>query len=71
MSRIYIVGALVGGMIGMLSAHLYKRAADENADDPEAESLAMKPQDLVALGVAILGIVRKIAEAGAEAGKKE
>jgi len=61
--RVYIVGGIVGLALGLLSAHLYIRSAEENfaAASPTTPTAG----DTVKLGVALLGIVRTITEWGA------
>jgi hypothetical protein len=63
------MGAAVGSLLGLLSAYLYARAAEE-----DAERLG-KPQrvqtgDMLGLGLALLAVVRQIAELGKTPKKK-
>lgn len=67
-SRVYVVGATLGLVLGLVSAHMYKRAVEENAENPENVSLSVG--ELISMALLLLGIVRQIADKGAEAGKK-
>lgn len=61
--RVFLLGGLLGALLGLLSAYLYVRAAEERyggAKPPEAPDTG----DAVRLGTALLGIIRTIAEWG-------
>jgi hypothetical protein len=58
--RVLILGGLVGAAIGLLSAYLYVRAADENVTGKQPE--APGTGDAVRLGISLLAIVRTITE---------
>lgn len=61
-SKTLMIGGLVGGLIGLFSAYLYVRAAEET-NTGEAPS---PPQtgDAVKLGISLLTIIRTIADWG-------
>ncbi len=62
-TRIYAVGGAMGAALGLLSAYLYVRAAEEQHTD-----LAPEPPttgDTVRLGISLLAIIRTITEWGA------
>jgi|GEM_PF-4846665 len=62
---IYIRGAVIGAILGMISVFLYQRAVDE--DDSSDGSLSVK--DMMQLGLILIGVVRQIAELGSKSGK--
>ncbi|MBN1428616.1 MAG: hypothetical protein JXB07_09525 [Anaerolineae bacterium] len=62
-SRTMLMGGLIGAVLGLLSAYLYVRSAEE-AHDPGEAPEAPETRDAVKLGVALLAIVRTIAEWG-------
>lgn len=62
-TRALMVGGLVGAVLGLLSAYLYLRAADE-AHGPGETPSGPKTGDAAKLGVALLAIVRTVAEWG-------
>ena len=63
-ARIIVAGAALGAALGLLSSYLYTRAAEEN-DNPEAGGLgSVSTGQALAVVLAILGLVRQIAELG-------
>jgi hypothetical protein len=60
-ARVLMIGGVVGTVLGILSAILYLRAADEVHGEDEAPH-APEAGDAVKLGVALLGIIRTITE---------
>lgn len=62
-TRTLMMGGLVGAALGLLSAYLYVRAADETHEAGEAPG-GPETRDAAKLGVAVLAIVRTIAEWG-------
>lgn len=67
-SGVYIWGALLGMVVGIISAHLYQRAIQEHGD---GDGGSLSVQDTIALAMLLFGVVRQIAEAGANAGKSK
>ncbi len=63
-TQIYIIGAVVGLLLGLLSAYLYVRAAKENsrAEKPKKVSTG----DAMKLSLSLLTLIRQIAELGAK-----
>ncbi len=57
----YLIGAAVGLVLGLLAAYLFLRAAGENPGGPRRQIPTM---DLLKLVLAVLGLIRQIAEAG-------
>jgi len=62
-SRTILTGGLIGAVLGLFSAYLYVRAAEETHETGQAPE-APETRDAVKLGVALLTIVRTIAEWG-------
>ena len=58
----YITGSLIGLVVGIIAAHLYTRAVEENAGGNSPDRL--KANDMVKLGLSTLGLVRQITELG-------
>ena len=65
-TSVYIMGAIAGLLIGLLSAYLYARASEENGQEGPTQ---LKTMDMMKLAVAMLGIVRQITDLGAAGGK--
>ncbi|MGB1287327.1 MAG: hypothetical protein ACPG7F_12385 [Aggregatilineales bacterium] len=59
--RMYITGAMVGAIIGFVSAYLFTRSAEENDDGKPPE---VTTGTLISLFLAVMGLVRQIAETG-------
>ncbi len=62
-TRTLMMGGMIGAVLGLLSAYLYLRAAEETHEPGEAPE-GPQPRDAAKLGVALLAIVRTIAEWG-------
>ncbi len=62
-ARVILFGAGLGALIGLLSSYLYTRAAEENAADGGAPRPIPTGQ-LLAVLLAVLGLIRQIAELG-------
>jgi hypothetical protein len=62
-TRIMLAGGIIGTVLGVLSAYLYVRAAEE-AYGGEAPPEAPKTSDAVRLGISLLSIVRTITDWG-------
>ena len=61
--RLFIISAGLGALIGLLSSYLYTRAADEQGEG-EAGGASLSAGQVLAVLVAIIGLVRQIAELG-------
>lgn len=59
---LYVTGAIVGMGLGLFSAHMYKRAIEENAALDDPNPLALSTSDTIKMGLLLLGAVRGIAE---------
>ncbi len=55
-TRAYVVGGLVGAIVGIGAAYLYVNAAESQEDAPD-----LKPGEAVGIGLAVLGLLRQIA----------
>lgn len=69
-SRIYVLGAMTGTIFGLISAYLYARAAEENTERVDRQPERVGTGQMIALGLAALGLIRQIAELGKPAKKK-
>ena len=59
----YVWGALLGLGVGIVSAHFYKQALENNTEKAKPSI-----RDMMAVTVALVGVMRQIAEVGS--GKK-
>lgn len=63
-TRIMITGISIGAVFGLVSSYLYTRAAEEN-DNPDAgKTESISTGQMLALLLAIIGVVRQISELG-------
>ena len=62
----YLVGAVIGILLGLLSAYLYVRATEENGKQTGAPG-RIKTGDAMKLTLSIITLVRQIAELGGKA----
>jgi hypothetical protein len=58
----YLFGAIIGVLVGLLSAHLYTRAVEERTD---GERPHIQTGDIFALGMTMLSLVRHVTDLGA------
>jgi hypothetical protein len=61
-SPVYLVGSIVGLIIGLVGAHLYLRAAEESNTDTRPR---FETGDILRFGVTALAVMRQITEVGA------
>ena len=61
-SLVYLIGGAIGIVVGLLSAHLYTRAVEENNDGEQPQ---LGTGDVFALGMATLALVRHVTDLGA------
>ena len=61
-TQTYIVGALVGLGLGLLSAYFFARVSEENGHDGPSR---IKTIDTLKLAVSVLGLLRQITDMGA------
>ena len=64
--RAFIVGGVVGAALGLGAAYIFVKVADERGETPE-----ISPGTAVALGLALLGILRQVATIGESGDKKK
>lgn len=60
----YLIGALGGALLGFLSAYLFARAAEEDAERRGGKPTPIKTTQLLSLSLALLGLIRQISEMG-------
>ncbi len=63
-ARIIVAGAALGAMLGLLSSYLYTRAAEENGNPEAGAPGSVSTGQALTVLLAILGLVRQIAELG-------
>jgi hypothetical protein len=64
------MGAAIGSLLGLASAYMYTRAAEEDAERL-GKPKRVQTGDLLGLGLALLAIVRQVAELGKTPDKKK
>lgn len=69
-AQTYALGALAGALVGMVAAYLYSRAVEEERGSG-GEVQPLQVGQLLAIGLALLGIVRQITEMGRPSGGKK
>lgn len=70
-TRIILTGISIGAVFGLISSYLYTRAAEEN-DNPDAgKTESISTGQLLALLLAIIGVIRQISELGKPAKPKK
>lgn len=69
-TQLYITGAVLGLLLGLLSAHLYGRAVEENTHSAQAAT-DLSSGDLVKLGLLLLGFVRQVTEFGSTTARSQ
>ena len=65
-TKAYLVGGLVGAIVGVGAAYLYVNAAEQQDEMPE-----LKPGEAVGIGLAVLALLRQIAGMRAPDDKKK
>lgn len=58
-NRNYILGVIVGGLMGVVSAYLFNRSADES-NDGEAQEISTPA--MIGIALSAITLVRQIAE---------
>jgi NhaP-type Na+/H+ or K+/H+ antiporter len=69
-SQVYVIGAIAGTLVGFVASYLYARAIEEDVNRNGAGP-QMQTGDMIALGLALLSVVRQIAEMGNRASGKK
>ncbi|MCC6612099.1 MAG: hypothetical protein IT320_01410 [Anaerolineae bacterium] len=68
-TQTYALGAVLGAVAGLLAAMLYSRAAEEERR-AGGEPQGMQAGQMITIALALLGIIRQVAEMGRPDGKK-
>jgi hypothetical protein len=67
-TRVTIIGAIVGGLVGVLAARLYLRSVSiEASEEGDSQLPAVQPSDAIKLSLGILAVLRQIAGMGESA----
>jgi hypothetical protein len=69
-SQIYVLGAEIGTLFGLIAAYLYARAAEEDAERHGGKPEKIPTGQVLGLSLAALGLVRQITELGKPSRKK-
>lgn len=59
----YVLGGVLGVVIGVLSAHFYAQSVEEN--QPGSKPVKLDTGDMIRLGLAAIGMVRMVSDIGA------
>ena len=60
----YLIGAVVGLVMGLTAAHMYSRAAEENGED--GLPARIETGDAFKIGLAAVALIRQISALGAK-----
>lgn len=63
-TRVIALGIGLGAIVGLLSSYLYTRAAEEHDASDSAAPRSVSTGQVLAILLAILGVVRQVAELG-------
>lgn len=63
-TRVLLLGIGFGAFVGLVSSYLYARAAEEHDNSDSAAPRTVSTGQLLAILLAILGLVRQVAELG-------
>lgn len=70
-TRALFTGTMFGTVFGFVAAYLYTRAAEEDQRAGGSPQNRIQTGDLIGLGLALLGVVRQIAELGRSPQRKK
>ena len=60
----YVIGIVAGAALGLVTAMLYTRAAQEDAERNHGKPTPIPTGQLIGLLLTVLGLIRQITEAG-------
>lgn len=63
-ARIIVMGAGLGALLGLISGYFYTRAVEEHGEGGADNAGSVSSTQVLAVMVAIIGLVRQIAELG-------
>jgi hypothetical protein len=67
---LYVMGAVIGSLFGLITAYFYTRAAEEDAERHGGKPERVPTLQVIALLTAALGLMRQISELGKPQKKK-
>ena len=70
-TQVMIIGGALGGVIGVLAAHMYLRSLERGGEESELEMPAVEPGDLIKLTLSILGVLKLVDRLGKPGAKKK
>ncbi|MFW6136359.1 MAG: hypothetical protein ACOC7N_06020 [Chloroflexota bacterium] len=59
-TRVLIIGGALGGVIGVLAAHLYLQAAGRRRGEGQESLPSFEPGDLIKLTLSVLGVLKLV-----------
>ena len=65
-TQTYLIGAVVGLLLGLLAAYLFARASEENNNSATPQKV--RTSDMMKLTLSVLNLVRQVADIGARDG---
>jgi hypothetical protein len=57
--RVFVIGGVVGAILGLGAAYIYINAAEESGEAPE-----LRPGSAVTIGLSLLALLRQVAAIG-------
>ncbi len=63
-TRTFVIGGVVGALLGVSAAYIYVNSVEKDGKTPE-----LRPAEAVAIGLSLLGILRQIANMRDDGGK--
>lgn len=64
-SQVYLIGTIAGTLIGFFASYLYARAVEEDVNRSGTRP-KLQTGEAIALGLALLSVIRQISEIGSK-----
>jgi hypothetical protein len=65
-TKAFIIGGVVGALLGVGAAYIFVNAAEQNGEEPE-----VTPGTAVTIGLSLLALLRQVAAIGEGDGKRK